>query len=248
MKKELPKTVFGETSCLNLWLSLRKWRNAYGEGKLINATIQQNADGSCTINFKKELVKGDAVQEQTITVFADGVIKVQNNFNAITGKYPLMLRIGNDLQLNKAYSNIEFYGRGPGESYWDRKSASLIGIYKQALKDQYFSYARPQESGNKSDVRWVNFTNSKGKGLQFVYEDSLLNFSALPYSLDDLDPEVNKKQYHSGELVERDQIYLHMDLQQSGMQGIDSWGSSPLKQYRIPYANHQYSYWIKPIN
>jgi beta-galactosidase len=77
--------------------------------------------------------------------------------------------------------------------------------------------------------------------------DGLLNFSALPYSLDDLDPEVDKKQYHSGELVKRNEIYMHVDMQQSGVQGIDSWGSQPLQQYRIPYKNQQYSYWIKPI-
>ena len=155
--------------------------------------------------------------------------------------------MGNNATISKQFSNITFYGRGPWENYWDRNSSSLIGIYKQTLQQQYFPYARPQESGNKTAIRWVNFTNAKGQGLQFVYADSLLSFSALPYRLDDLDPEMNKKQYHSGELVDRNEIYLHMDLQQTGMQGIDSWGSEPLKQYRILFKDHQYSYWIKPV-
>jgi len=90
-------------------------------------------------------------------------------------------------------------------------------------------------------------TNKKGKGLRFELADSLLNFSALPYSLDDLDPEMEKKQYHSGELVKRNEIYMHIDLQQSGLQGMDSWGSQPLEQYRIPYRSQQYSYWIRPL-
>ncbi|UKJ06803.1 glycoside hydrolase family 2 TIM barrel-domain containing protein [Solitalea lacus] len=226
---------------------LRKWRNAYTTGKLIAADVKQNADGSYSAIFKKSLLDGDAEQEQTITVYADGTLKVENKFNAVKGKHELLLRIGNNLQLNKQFGNIEFYGRGPWENYWDRKSASLVGIYKQNLKQQYFPYARPQESGNKTDVRWVNFTDSKGKGVQFVYGDNLLSFSALPYSLDDLDPEEKKKQYHSGELTERNEIYVHMDLQQTGLQGIDSWGAWPLKQYRIPFASQQYTYWIKPI-
>ena len=71
------------------------------------------------------------------------------------------------MELNEQYQNIEFYGRGPWENYWDRKSASLVGVYNQQVKDQYYPYARPQESGNKTEVRWVNFTNKKGKGLQF---------------------------------------------------------------------------------
>ncbi len=227
--------------------SLRMWRDAYNEGKLLNANLEQNADGSCTVNFKKDLIDGSAVEEQSFTIHADGVIKVHSRFNAVKGKYPLLMRMGNNLQLNKKYSNIEFYGRGPWENYWDRKTASLVGIYKQDVKNQYFPYARPQESGNKSDVRWVSFTNKKGKGLQFIYADSLLNFAALTYNLDDLDPEVNKKQYHSGELVPKNEIYLHIDLQQTGMQGIDSWGSWPLKEYRLPYKDYSYSYWIKPL-
>jgi beta-galactosidase len=227
--------------------NLRKWRNAYQMAKLIALDLKQNADGSYTMNFTKDLLAGEAVQESAITVFADGTLKVDNHLKAVKGKYPLLLRVGTDLELKKAYDNIEFYGRGPWENYWDRKTASLVGLYKQKTKDQYFAYARPQESGNKTDVRWVNFTNQKGKGLQFVYENNLLSFSALPYSLDDLDPEQDKKQYHSGELTVRNSIYVHMDAQQSGVQGIDSWGSNPLKKYRVPFADQANSYWIKPI-
>ncbi len=226
---------------------LRHWRNAYNAGKIMQAEANQNNDGSYTVLFKKELLDGDAVQEQQFTIFADGVMKVDNRFITIKGPHKMLLRVGNDLQLNKQFKNIEWYGRGPGENYWDRKSGSLIGVYKQKVDDQYFPYARPQESGNKTEVRWVNFTNEKGKGLQFVFADSLLSFSALPYSLDDLDPEVEKKQYHSGELEKRNEIYVHIDLQQSGVQGIDSWGSQPLEKYRIPYGKQQYSYWIKPL-
>ena len=227
--------------------NLRSWRNAYDEGKTVHLTATANSDGSYTVSFEKELLNGDAAQEQEFIIYADGTVKVNNKFIAVKGKHPLLLRVGNDLQLNKQYSNIEWYGRGPGESYWDRKTASLVGVYKQTVDEQYFPYARPQESGNKTEVRWVRFTNSKGKGLQFAFADSLLSFSALPYSLNDLDPEVDKKQYHSGELTKRNEIYLHMDLQQTGVQGMDSWGSWPLEKYRIPFANHQYSYWIKPI-
>ncbi|KIO76750.1 glycoside hydrolase family 2 [Pedobacter lusitanus] len=226
---------------------LRKWRDAYQTGKLLSAELNQNADGSYTMNFKKELLEGEAIQESAITVFADGTLKMDYHLNTVKGKYPLLLRVGTDLELKKEYENIEFYGRGPWENYWDRKTASLVGLYKQKTKDQYFAYARPQESGNKTDVRWVSFTNQKGKGLQFASGSNLLSFSALPYSLDDLDPEQDKKQYHSGELTERNSIYVHMDAQQSGVQGIDSWGSSPLKEYRIPFAEQTYSYWIKPV-
>jgi beta-galactosidase len=227
--------------------SLRTWRNAYQEGRVLTAAAMQVGKNIVEIQIKKSLLNGDAETEQVFTVFGDGTIKVSNEFKAIKGKYPLLLRVGNNLVLSRELDHISWYGRGPWENYWDRKSASLVGIYRQTLQEQYFPYARPQESGNKSDTRWVSFTDKKGKGLRFERADTLLNFSALPYHLDDLDPEVNKKQYHSEELNERNEIYLHIDLQQTGLQGIDSWGAWPMEKYRIPFTNHKYSYFIRPV-
>lgn len=228
--------------------SLRMWRNVYQNTDDVQkkTTVNASAD-KFVLTIQSSLLNGDAVTTQVFEVLADGSILVKNKFDAVKGKYRTMMRIGNDLQLNKAYSNIEWYGRGPGENYWDRKTASLIGTYKQTLDEQYFPYARPQESGNKTDVRWVSFTDKQGKGLRFEVADSLLSFGALPYAVEDLDPEAEKKQYHSGELVKRNQIYVHMDMKQLGVQGIDSWGSMPLKEYQIPFQNQEYSYWIRPI-
>lgn len=228
--------------------SLRMWRNVYTtSNQIINVSTNLVLNSNYKVTIRAKLLDGDAETEQTFDIKPDGSIKVGNKFIAIKGNYNVMMRIGNDIQLNKNFGTIQWYGRGPGENYWDRKTASLIGTYKQSIKDQYFAYARPQESGNKTEVRWVNFTNSKGKGIKFEYVDSLLSFSALPYAVEDLDPEAEKKQYHSGELVVGDKIYLHVDLLQLGVQGIDSWGSLPLKEYCILFKNQEYSYWIKPI-
>ena len=226
--------------------SLRNWRNAWEQGNTLTVATRKTDNGYEVI-FTKKIMNGDALAEQTFSIYGDGIVKVENRFKALSGKHRILYRVGNDLQVNQQLNRIQFYGRGPWENYWDRKTASFVGIYAQSINDQYFAYARPQESGNKSDIRWVALTNQQGKGLRFEMADSLLNFAALPYSMNDLDPEADKQQYHSGELVKRNEIYLHIDWQQSGVQGIDSWGSQPLEPYRIPYSNHQYSYWIKPI-
>jgi beta-galactosidase len=225
--------------------NLRKWRNAYDNATEIQAVVSKNTDGSVQVKFTTKLVDGEASHQQLFTIYGDGNIKVDNEFTAIKGKNPLLLRAGNDLVINKNFNTINWYGRGPGENYWDRKTNTFIGQFKQSVDEQYFPYARPQESGNKTEVRWVSFANAKGKKISFAFVDNLLSFSALPYNLDDLDPEAQKKQYHSGELNKRNEIYLHMDLQQSGLQGIDSWGSMPMEKYRIPFKNYKYSYWIK---
>lgn len=225
--------------------SLRMWRNAYDSGSSLSTAVTKMDDGSMQVKFTKDLVNANAKHEQKFTVYADGSIRVENKFSAINGKHRLLLRAGNNVTLNKDFSNIQWYGRGPGENYSDRKTNTFIGLYKQTVDEQYYPYARPQESGNHTEVRWVSFHNAKGRKIQFEFADSLLSFSALPYHIDDLDPEMEKKQYHSGELNKRNQIYLHMDLYQTGLQGIDSWGSQPLEQYRIPFKNYSYSYWMK---
>jgi beta-galactosidase len=227
--------------------TLRKWRNAFDEGSILDSSITQIPNGY-EVYFKKDLLNGEATVEQVFSIFSDGSIKVTTHFIPLKHNFALLMRMGNDLDLNPLLDQIKFYGRGPWENYWDRNAASFVGQYQQTLDQQYYPYARPQESGNKSGIRWVTMTNKKGKGLRFEIQDSLLNFSALPYSLDDLDPEMNKKQYHSGELIKRNEIYMHMDLNQTGVQGIDSWGSHPLPQYTLPFRDQQYSYWIKPLN
>lgn len=225
---------------------LRDWRNAYEEGRTGSVDVSQK-NASYIVTIQKGLLDGDAQMRQQYTINPDGTILVNNQFKAVKGKHQLIMRAGNNLTANNTLTNITYYGRGPWENYWDRKSASLVGLYKQQVHNQYFPYARPQESGNKTDVRWVNLTNAKGKGIRFAFVDSLLNFSALPYDLNDLDPEAEKKQYHSGELVKKNAVFVHLDLNQIGLQGMDSWGSQPLAQYRIPFADFSYSYRIIPL-
>ena len=226
--------------------SMRKWRNAYEVGKVIDHRVTETSNGY-EVYFKKDLLNGEASVEQLFSIFRDGSVKVNTHFIPLKQNYQLLMRFGTDLKLSARMDQIKFYGRGPWENYWDRHTASFVGLYNQTVDQQYFPYARPQESGNKSGIRWVSLTDKKGKGLRFEMADSTLNFSALPYSLDDLDPEINKKQYHSGELIKRNEVYMHMDLNQTGVQGIDSWGAHPLPQYTLPFKELQFSYWIKPL-
>jgi len=226
---------------------LRKWRTAYTDKKEVKASLTKQADGSYAAEFNKLVVNGDASVIQTFIIWPDGAIKVNVKLVVVKDNYPILLRLGTDLIVNKELKHIRYYGRGPDESYWDRKTGSFMGIYKQDIDQQYYPYGRPQESGNKTDVRWLTITDQKGKGLRFEMADQPISFSALPYSMDDLDPGIAKKQYHSGELIKRDRIFMHVDHQQTGVQGIDTWGAIPLKQYRIPFANHEYAYWIYPL-
>lgn len=225
---------------------LRAWRTAWAEGSTPTIEIKK-LDSVITVTIKRSIVQGDALAEVSYSIYSDGAVRVSTSLTPVQGKHTVLLRFGTNLTLHGSLQNIEFFGRGPGENYQDRKASTFVGHFKQKVQDQYFPYARPQESGNHTDTRYVKLQSAKGNGLMFVAIHQLLSFSAIPYHLNDLDPETEKKQYHSGELVPRDQVFLHVDLQQTGLQGIDSWGSQPLEQYRIPFAAQQFSYWIQPI-
>ena len=111
----------------------------------------------------------------------DGIIKVKESMHADSSKKePMMFKFGMQMMLPKEYNQMEWYGRGPSENYWDRKDAAFVGMYKMNVHDQFHPYLRPQETGNKTDVRWVKLTDENGKGLM-ITGDTVLNISARHY-------------------------------------------------------------------
>ena len=221
---------------------LREWKKAGSE----KASVKVAENNTCTITVEKTLFGGDAKLTQSYTVDAEGKIVVENKFDKIGGEHPMMPKFGNIIVIPETFRNLTYYGRGPWENYIDRYSSANVAVYTSSVDEQYFPYVRPQESGNKTEVRWFSLTDKKGQGLKFTGEMPL-EFSALPYSIDDLDPQENLDQFHSGELVKRKSIYVNVDHKQMGVAGIDSWSALPLEKYRIKYDSYSYTYTIKPL-
>ena len=177
----------------------------------------------------------------------DGMIKVTESLHADSSKQePMMFKFGMQMMVPKNYDQMEWYGRGPSENYWDRKDAAFVGLYKMSVRAQFHPYLRPQETGNKTDVRWVKLTDKNGKGL-LISGDTVLNISARHFLDKDLDDGLEKHNSHAGELKERNMTVLNIDLQQTGVGGINSWGTWPLNQYRMNYQDYRYSFVIKPV-
>ena len=224
--------------------TLRVWRDA---GKTEPATVTVTQEGEAyRIVAEKSLLNGDAKLTQTYTVDGSGTIAVANSFEKVKGEYPMMPKFGACFVVPKQYSNLTYYGRGPWENYVDRNYSAHVGLYKSTVDEQFFPYVRPQENGNKTDVRWLSLTDKKGRGLKITGKLPI-DFSALFYSIDDLDPEKDRRQYHSGELSKRNEIYLNVDYRQMGVAGINSWGALPLEQYRLKYGSYRYEYLIQPL-
>ncbi|WP_254667690.1 glycoside hydrolase family 2 TIM barrel-domain containing protein [Sphingobacterium sp. HMSC13C05] len=176
-----------------------------------------------------------------------GEMRVSQSFTADTTKKVAVLpRFGMQWIMPAGFEAINYYGRGPQENYIDRNFASHVGIYKQTVDQQYFPYVMPQETGNKTDVRWMEIRNKQGEGLFFT-ADSTFSMSALHYFDKDLDDGPKRQQRHAADLVKRKQTQVNIDLRQMGVGGINSWGAWPLHEYTLPYKDYSFSFVLKPV-
>ena len=161
-----------------------------------------------------------------------------------------LFRYGMQLQMPKTYDYVKYYGRGPHENYSDRLSSEFLGVYESNVKEQYYPYARPQESGNHTDVRWFDVVDAKtGRGLHF-YSNAPMECSALPYLLEDIDSGADKDRgagRHSGDLVERALTQVHIQQRQMGVGCVNSWGAWPEHQYMLPLQSYDFTFCIKPL-
>jgi beta-galactosidase len=134
--------------------------------------------------------------------------------------------------LPKEFDNMEWYGRGPHESYWDRKTGAAVDFYEGKVADQHHDYVRPQESGNKTGVRWMALTDDRGVGLLAAGMDPL-SAGANHYLIEDFENGPEKEQRHATDLKKRDLVTWNLDYKQMGVGGDDSWGARPHDKYML---------------
>ncbi len=184
----------------------------------------------------------------TYTINNRGAVKVtQKMETAQNTKVSDMFRFGMQMVMPKSFEKISYYGRGPVENYIDRKCNADLGIYNQTVTEQFYSYIRPQENGNKTDLRWWKVLNEEGKGLKFVAE-SPFSASALHYTIESLDDGIRKRQSHSQEVEEANLTNLLIDKIQQGLACENSWGAIPRKEYRVPYKNYEFTFIMLPVS
>ncbi|MBD3184985.1 DUF4981 domain-containing protein [Candidatus Poribacteria bacterium] len=162
--------------------------------------------------------------EYEYTIYGSGDIIIEVNGKP-EGNIPVLPRIGLQMALPGYLQNVSWYGKGPGESYVDSKQANPIDIYSCKIDDLYTPYVYPQDNGNRTDVKWVSFTDIRGLGLLAVMPD--LNFSAHRFRTEDLE-----KAKHTCDLVKRDEITLNLDYKHHGL-GSASCGPGVLPQYEL---------------
>jgi beta-galactosidase len=217
------------------------WRRAGQDRKLSMTTAEQISPKIVRITAEAALGVGDNWKyKSTYTVFGSGDIIVVGSIEPGAEISQNLPRIGMQMAIPGEFSSMSWFGRGPHESYWDRKTGAAVGLYSGPVDEQFHPYVRPQETGNKTDVRWVALTNKNGAGLLAVGMP-LLYASAWPFTMEDLE-----KATHINELPRRDTITVNLDYKQMGVGGDDSWGARTHPEYTLPPKAYSYQFRLRP--
>ena len=235
---------------------MKHWREAEF---VVNAFDVYQTDSCYTVTAEFAPIKDFAYIRMTYNIYADGVVEAVEEFkdagNLQNGK--LINRIGMEFAMPGEYSTIEFYGLGPFENYADRSSAALVGHYVQSVSDQYhYGYVRPQESGTKSQLKWIKVVDDNGAGFE-ISSDVKFSASALPFHWKEMDVRMlGNNQAHSLELKAKayeDQralgtTWVNFDLVQMGLGCINSWGAWPRMEHLVIPQEYTFRFVLRPVN
>jgi beta-galactosidase len=217
------------------------WRDAHRFLTVRGFRTETPARGVVRIVVGADLPTLGSSYDLTYTVYGSGDVVVEAAFEPGDQTVPELPRFGMQARLQSGFEQLEWYGPGPEETYVDR-GGLRVGVYRTTVEDNYFEYSQPQETGNKTEVRWAALTNAEGVGLLTV-GDPRLSVNALHYATEDLDQALYR--HH---LTRRDEVYLNLDLAQRGLGGDDSWGAMPHEEYLLPGGPYRYRFRLRAFD
>ncbi len=244
----------------NLHNRARVWRKAGDRMEVTDFSVVQEEKSLLTLDFlytlKDENASPIADYHSSYSIYGSSDVLVSNRFEIRGENLPEIPRMGMNMVMPHEFNRITWFGRGPHESYWDRKTSAFVDRYSGMVADQYWPYLRPQENGNKEDVRWMAITNSAGQGLLFMGQ-SLIAASAHHNIMEDFESlertdgrhregkkPVNR---HAVDVRERELTSINIDYRQMGVGGDNSWGAWTHPEYRLTEKEYSYSFRVRPV-
>jgi beta-galactosidase len=192
-------------------------------------------------------------------IYADGTVsgvEVLKDAGKLA-EAPILPRFGMEFAMPGEFSDIEYFGLGPHENYCDRYSSALMDKYSQRVEDQYhYGYVRPQESGTKTQIKWMRIMDDNGTGLE-ITSDMKFSASALPFHWREMDCiSIGNEQAHSLELKSKacenkrseGRTWVNFDLKQMGLACVNSWGAWPREEHLIRPAEYTFRFTLAPVN
>jgi beta-galactosidase len=221
-------------------VKLKEWYDL--KPVLEDFTINKETPGEVKAVSIYDVIDQKAKVQIIYTINPEGMVKVDYKLK-VTGSLPNIPRVGMTCGIANDYRQISWYGRGLQENYIDRRYGSDVGIYSLPISGFMEPYVRPQENGNRTDVRWMYLSNQSQKGILIV-ADSLLSMSAWLYN----EAAYNSAR-HTNELKESGYVTLNIDLVQMGVGGNDSWSdvAAPLEKYQVKAKDYAYCFYMVPV-
>jgi beta-galactosidase len=222
------------------------WREAGNKTDVKSLEITRDRNGRSVVAARASIPR-PATRIDIRHTFTQGELMATHvRFEVVAGyKVPDIPRLGVQFATHRSYDHVAWYGRGPHENYWDRLTSASIGRYESTVADWITPYVRPQENGNRCDVRWLRLTDQQGCGWQVNARGSHpLSVSAWPYGMSDL-----SVAEHAYELPQRNFVTVNVDHLQMGVGGDNSWGLPVNEPYRIKADRvYQWSFSISPAS
>ncbi|WP_200307999.1 glycoside hydrolase family 2 TIM barrel-domain containing protein [Streptomyces adelaidensis] len=220
------------------------WRDAGTRREVTAVTVRPLGTRAVEIKVEGTLpTTTESTYSTTYTVFGNAEIKVDNTLHPGAASLPYIPEVGTLLLLPRRLDRLHYYGRGPEENHWDRNNGTDVGRYSSAVAEQWSGYIRPQENGNKTDVRWAALTDRDGVGL-LVSGDELIEVNASYFTPEDLSAGVR----HDYQLTPRDEVVLRVNHRQMGVGGDNSWGAHTHDEYKLLAGrDYAYTYRLRPL-
>jgi len=238
------------------WAEIWKYATEEVKAALIHAPAltEQRMTFSLEYTFPEEL----AALRVNYTLAQEGALSVDYHFQTLRDSLPNIPRLGMFLILPEQFTETAWYGRGPHFTYWDRKMAGKIGIHKGPVEEQFHRYSRPQETGNKTDIRWMQVSSETARLTVYPADNHLLNGSVWPFQTSELDYVEGKdggksasglvpvSTRHGADISTGELVQLNIDHLQMGVGGDTSWGRPVHKEYSIPPGSYRYAFTLVP--
>ena len=242
---------------------MQKWAKIWKDASLFEGSIlskkpiKKNGKAEFQITYRLPKKIAEVVVDYIFS--ADGSLDVSYTFSTLKDKLPNIPRLGLSLVLPDSFKYVKWFGLGPHETYWDRKTSGKTGIWSQHINASYHRYSRPQETGNKSEVRWMTLSTNFGLAITaFAQSSKLLSVSAWPFRTEALDYQASKKgsesasglvpitSKHGAEIEQENIVQWNIDHLQMGVGGDTSWGRHVHEEYTVPAKKYKYKFKLVP--
>ena len=209
------------------------------EVKELDDTVELSIDNVYTANSQNKFNT-----RVTFNILKDGSVFVSSVIDP-TMKQTVLPRMGFRLSMPKGFESMTWFGRGPWDSYPDRKESCLEGVYNSTVTEQWTNYVLPQETGNKEDVRWLSVRDNQGSGLLFIASDKM-SASAVHFKPENIYTNRNNRKKHPYEVTFNENTIVNLDARMRGL-GNASCGPDVLPQYELKSDYTLFNFAILPV-